>query len=171
MEDLFKIEKIDGKGLGWIALRDIKAGTLICKEKSSFVTNFPSPRIPWEEQGIPFSHLFPMVMDAFFAMSKNARKEFLELHNAYLDLNSFPNDVKKRFLNLKQQIQCQNQYDHDLLLKIIGIYQTNMFENCIGVKTSRINHSCCGNTYIYVQRIDPEKMTNEMETRATSKIR
>ena len=37
MEDLFKIDKIDGKGLGWIALQDIKAGTLICKEKPQFV--------------------------------------------------------------------------------------------------------------------------------------
>ena len=37
MEDLFKIDKIDGKGFGWIALRDIKAGTLIYNEKPQFV--------------------------------------------------------------------------------------------------------------------------------------
>ena len=36
MEDLFKIDKIDGKGLGWIALQDIKAGTLIYEEKPQF---------------------------------------------------------------------------------------------------------------------------------------
>ena len=40
MEDLFKIDKIDGKGLGWIALQDIKAGTLIWKEKDK---NLPEP--------------------------------------------------------------------------------------------------------------------------------
>ena len=37
MEDLFKIDKIDGKGFGWIALQDIKGGTLIYEEKPQFV--------------------------------------------------------------------------------------------------------------------------------------
>ena len=167
MEDLFKIDKIDGKGLGWIALRDIKAGTLICKEKSPFVTIFPNARVPWESAPpISFSYFMSTLMDAFFAMSENDQKEFLELNNAYLDLNSFPHDEKKWFFDLKQQIQCQNQYDGDLLLKIICIHRRNKFEDHIGFKTSRINHSCCGNSYVYVN-----KMTCEMETRATSKIR
>ena len=33
MEGLFKIDKVDGKGYGWIALQDIKAGTVIYSEK------------------------------------------------------------------------------------------------------------------------------------------
>ena len=36
MESLYKIDKIEGKGLGWIALHT-KCGTLICKEKPQFV--------------------------------------------------------------------------------------------------------------------------------------
>ena len=42
---LFKIDRIDGKGLGWIALRDIKAGTLIYEEKPQFVMK--NKRINW----------------------------------------------------------------------------------------------------------------------------
>ena len=38
MEDLFKIDKIDGKGFGWIALQDIKGGTLIYEEKPQFIS-------------------------------------------------------------------------------------------------------------------------------------
>ena len=37
MESLYKIDKIDGKGMGWIALQDIKCGTLIWKEKPQFI--------------------------------------------------------------------------------------------------------------------------------------
>ena len=37
MEGLFKIDKINGKGYGWIALQDIKAGTVIYQEKNQIV--------------------------------------------------------------------------------------------------------------------------------------
>ena len=37
MEGLYKVDNIEGKGCGWIALQDIKVGTLICKEKPQFI--------------------------------------------------------------------------------------------------------------------------------------
>ena len=33
MEGLFKIVPIEGKGVGWVALQEIKVGTLILSEK------------------------------------------------------------------------------------------------------------------------------------------
>ena len=92
MEGLFKIDKIDGKGLGWIALRDIKPGTLIYKEKPQFVLKRNQVYI------LDF-------MDSFYAMSENDQKEFLELSNAYLDLNSLPDEKKKRYFRWKKAIE------------------------------------------------------------------
>ena len=82
MDGLFKIDKIDGKGYGWIALRDIKAGTLIYKEKKQFVVDSDQLSI------------LDMMM-SFYAMTENDQKEFLELHNLFLDLNSLPDKRKK----------------------------------------------------------------------------
>ena len=161
MEDLFKIEKIDGKGLGWIALRDIKAGTLIYKEKDK---NLPNPQ---DIDAYP-PHFEASLMSAFFALSKNDQKEFLERKNKYLDLNSLPDYSKKWFFDLKQKIQCLNRSDGELLLKIICIHVSNglWFRGLLGVKSARINHSCCSNSFVYVN-----EMTSESEIRATSKIR
>ena len=37
MEGLYKVDNVNGKGLGWIALQDIKAGTVIYQEKNQIV--------------------------------------------------------------------------------------------------------------------------------------
>ena len=171
MEGLFKIDKIDGKGFGWIALRDIKAGTLIYKEKHQFVP----PRMVSDSTRGSFLDL----MNSFYAMSENDQKEYLELHNAYLDLNSLPDVEKKWYFDIKNtsedfefrkqvplhlgiQIPC---FDSNLVLKIMCINSTNAFkgDGGVGIKVSRINHSCCPNS----QNCEWE---GEMEIRATSKI-
>ena len=91
MAGLFKIDKIDGKGLGWIALRDIKPGTLIYEEKHQFVTK----RNPLNLVGVSD------LMNSFYAMSENDQKEFLELSNAFLDPNSLPDENKKLYFYWK----------------------------------------------------------------------
>ena len=138
MEDLFRIDKIDGKGYGWIALRDIKAGTLIYKEKKQFVVDSDQLSI------------LDMMM-SFYAMTENDQKEFLELHNKYLDLNSLPDAQKKWYFDIKNNAEviqtCQKLgLDFNLALKIICIYKTNAFKWGVGIKVSRMNHSCCPNS-------------------------
>ena len=95
MEGLFKIVKIDGKGLGWIALHEIKASTLIYKEKPQFVTPSDS------DSSVSASDL----MMSFYAMTENDQKEFLELHNRYLDLNSLDDFDKKWYFDCKNTIE------------------------------------------------------------------
>ena len=113
MKGLYKVDKIKGKGLGWIALQDIKAGTLIDKEKPQFV-----PKEPFELRNM---------MEAFNAMSKDDQQEFLELSNAFLDLDSLPVERKKRYFDCKNFVESQHDFESDLLLKIIHIYMTNAF--------------------------------------------
>ena len=91
MEDLFKIDKIDGKGYGWIALQDIKPGRLIYKEKQQFVVD--------SETRVKVHDL----MRSFYAMTENDQKEFLELHNRYLDLKSLPDWSQQLYLDWKKK--------------------------------------------------------------------
>ena len=158
MESLYKVDKIDGKGFGWIASRDIKAGTLICKEKYQFV---PKERDP------PSLTL----METFFAMSENDQKEFLNLSNLYYpdsDPYSLSDDLKEEYFDLLIELQkpeFEDNFDTNLLLKIMCIHRTNAFgDGSIGIKISRINHSCCSNSQRY------ENEEGVAEIRATSKI-
>ena len=161
MEKLYKVDKIVGKGFGWIALKNIKVGTMICKEKPQF---FPE-KIPMELD--PPSIHFSNLMNTFFAMSNENQKEFLELSNAYSDPNSLNDEAKKLYFGWKTDTENQNQFDSKLLLKIICICQTNRFGDGFGeicIKISRINHSCCSNSDYFTND------EGEMEIRATSKI-
>ena len=150
MEGLYKVDEIQGKGLGWIALRDIKVGTLIYKEKPQFAPYLANDN----------------VLQAFFAMSKNDQQEFLKLSNIFLDLDSLPDERKKLYFDCKNLAESQRNFDSDLVLKIMGIYVTNRFKvnDAIGIKVSRINHSCGPNSQHFKNAED------EMEIRATSKI-
>ena len=161
MEKLYKVDRIVRKGLGWIALKDIKVGTIICKEKPQF---FPE-KIPMELD--PPSIHFSNLMNTFFAMSKENQKELLELSNAYSDPNFLNDEAKKLYFGWKTDTENQNQFDSKLLLKIICICQTNRFGDGFGeicIKISRINHSCCSNSDYFTND------DGEMEIRATSKI-
>ena len=159
MEGLYKVDNIQGKGLGWIALKDIKVGTLICKEKLQFV--YKEPFKIWN------------LMEAFSSMSKNDQQKFLELSNVFLDLDSLPDDRKKRYFDWKNTAESQCNYDSDLVLKIMSIHSSNGFNGYdavgirvgeVGIKISRINHSCGPNSQHF------KNNEGEMEIRATSNI-
>ena len=107
MESLYKIDKIVGKGMGWIALRDIKCGTLIWKEKPQFN---------------PINENARGLMECFFSMNSNDQKDFLNLGNAFLDVNSLNIQMKKSYFAWKKVCESQDNFDGNLMLKIICIY-------------------------------------------------
>ena len=126
MEGLFKIDKIDGKGLGWIALQEIKSGTLIYKEKPQFIRQDFGRSFGknWTELMIDFA--------GFRKMSKIDQDQFLNLTNAFSDPDSIKNEgMKKLYFYWKNKAGVEyRDRDTDLMLKIRGIY--------IGTKTK--NH-------------------------------
>jgi len=75
MESLFKIVPIEGKGVGWVALQDIKIGTLILKEICQL-----APKIQ--------NDLWSL-MDSFFSMTKFDQEDFLNLNNAFKNPDFF----------------------------------------------------------------------------------
>ena len=150
MESLYKIDKIVGKGMGWIALRDIKCGTLIWKEKPQFN---------------PINENARGLMECFFSMNSNDQKDFLNLGNAFLDVNSLNIQMKKSYFAWKKVSESQDNFDGNLMLKIICIYRTNGFPGQgVATKISRINHSCCSNAEHFLNG------DGKIEIRSTSKI-
>ena len=116
MESLFKIDKIDGKGLGWIALQDIKSGILIYKEKPQFIR---------QDFGRSFGkHWTELMIDlaGFRKMSKIDQDEFLNLTNAFSDPDSIKNEGMKKLYSYWKNTAGVQYKDTDLMLKIRGIY-------------------------------------------------
>ena len=72
VENLYEVVKIDGKGLGCVALKDIEIGTLILKEKPQCLGSTPDN-----------------VIESFECMSKCDQEEYLKLYNAYSGRQGF----------------------------------------------------------------------------------
>ena len=118
-EGLFKIVPIEGKGVGWIALQDIKIGTLILSEKCQF-----EPKIQ--------NDLWSL-MECFFSMTTMDQKDFLKLSNLFWENPDFSESRKVDYDNW---MAFANQYsthhssknpevDGELVWKIICIFESN----------------------------------------------
>ena len=103
-ENLFYkvIKNDDGKFLDCVALKGIKAGTIILKEKPQFV---PKMYTKWDNAVmIEMLEIDPdylsSLLNSYFSMSKSCQEEFWNLKNQYLNPNSLydhhvPDDPKK----------------------------------------------------------------------------
>ena len=163
MEGLFKIIPIEGKGVGWVALQDIKVGTLILSEKCQF-----EPKIQ--------DNLWSL-MESFFSMTTVDQNDFLKLSNLFWENSEFLESRKDDYDNwmafanhYSTQHSPKNlEVDGELVLKIICIFESNKslgdrVGESVAIKNSMINHSCCANAFS-VNR------NGSMEVRATSKIK
>ena len=161
MEGLFKIVPMEGKGVGWIALQDIKIGTLILSEKCQF-----EPKIQ--------NDLWSL-MECFFSMTTMDQKDFLKLSNLFWENPDF---LESRKVDYDNWMAFANHYsthhssknpevDGELVLKIICIFESNKSFGAggsVAIKNSMINHSCCANAFSF-------KRNGNMEVRTTHKIK
>jgi len=133
---MYEVKQIEGKGLGFVAVKNISKGSLILKETPQMPrvkgVEAPNPNV----QGSIEAHEKALkiwvhkVVSLFSEMNLADQEEYMKLH--YGDENSFGirhHDPKKA-----DEIVMIN--------KIIGIYIRNNFQNGLSIKTSRLNHSC-----------------------------
>jgi len=151
LSDLYKIEKIDGKGVGWIAQKDIEKGTLLLNEKPQICVNggdsFKDGN--WDPQWIK------SVMNSFHQMSVANQKEFLTLHNDLVQDVSHDLKWSQLSLNLRQQVQKMYKKADEVekSLSVLGIFNTNLWEGeprVCEMKSARMNHSCRPNTRVWI---------------------
>ena len=79
MSELYKILEVTGKGLGAIATKDIKKGTLILKENRQLVAKSNVPNTSTDEY-------VRNIIRGFNQMSQLDQEEYLKLHDG-VDLN------------------------------------------------------------------------------------
>ena len=98
MSGVFKIVKIDGKGLGFIATTDMKKGAMILEEKGQICAN--------NEKEVRSSEWIKSVMISFHQMNANDQSDFLDLHNKFADFPGFPNlpDILELTMEVRKNV-------------------------------------------------------------------
>ena len=133
---LYKVEKVAGKGVGCIAMKEIKKGSLVLRE---------APQLLYPENGI---RTFVDVLKVFVEMSKEDRESYLDLHNKFDDDKTTRSNGMKQdfanFLHSTNQMTIPN-ISQEKAFKVMAIKDTNGFGNGVCLKMSRFNHSCYPN--------------------------
>jgi len=149
----FKVVEIEAKNFGCVAIKEIPQGNLILQEQPQCVAQWSDPE--YTHGGVN------SLLIAYSKMNASDQIEFLKLHNRFkVDNHGEKNpELLKRQSQLKEWIHQNNikipnnnnnnnhsnNSSSDMVLNIIGIYDTNCFQKGVGIRTARFNHSCCSN--------------------------
>jgi len=154
MSSVYKVTEIEGKGLGCVAIADIKKGSLILDEYSQMRFD-QGEEIEWSFKWIK------SLLKSFNQMSKTDQLEYMKLHSKFKNIQNFENlfpstlfqnsckeFIDKNLDNLKLEIGKieQNTEKAKEIFKICCIYSSNSFaDGSLRIKSSRFNHSCQAN--------------------------
>ena len=152
MSSVYNVTEINGKGLGCVAIADIKKGSLILNEYSQIVQG---EEIDWSFKWIK------SLLKSFNQMSKTDQLEYMKLYSKFNNIQNFENFspstliqnsckefIDKNLDNLKLEIGKieQNTEKAKDIFKICCIYSSNSFvDGSLRIKLSRFNHSCQAN--------------------------
>merc|ERR1712037_10482 len=158
---LYKEEKLLGKGISCIAIKDIKRGSLLLRE-------FPQLLISDQMIEYDYDNLHNNVIGSFLNMSEEDQERYMELYNMYDEDSENWSDGIKEILNealLATNGMVFSNISKENALKVWGIYKTNAFTNGVFVKMSRFNHSCHPNAAMSC------RVSNTQDVRALRKIK
>ena len=148
MSSLYKVTEIEGKGVGCVAISEIKKGSLILIEN-------PQLCIGTEERKGSLGWIKSLLI-SFDQMSKADKLEYMKLYNSNNNFKNFKNAVDiqnckkihdrhiKEIEGVKFEIGRieQDREKAEEILKVCGIFFGNNFMNGVCIKVSRFNHSC-----------------------------
>ena len=89
-DDLYQVVEIDGKGLGCVAIKDIKRGTVILRESPQLRVSLPDYTLQVDSS--PMSII--QIMTTFNGMKKDDQTEYLKLSDSFLYSNLLPSEKK-----------------------------------------------------------------------------
>ena len=162
MSSLYKVTEIEGKGLGCVAISDIKKGSLILTEKPQLCVESPEMSSMWIKR----------LLKSFYGMNKTDQLEYMTLHNSFLNSEDIQNckeirDWRERKIEAAKVEIGKIEPDSEKaekILKIFGICSTNGFQGSVYLKVSRFNHSCHPNAMV-------EDVNGQVQLRAIGKIK
>ena len=153
---MYEVKQIEGKGLGFVAVKNISKGSLILKETPQMPrvkgVEAPNPKVPGsiEAQEKALKNWVEKVISLFNEMNPADQEEYMTLHNGIVDRNS------SGMIRIRSEYG-QKKADEILKInKIIDIYAKNNFQNGLSIKTSRLNHSCKPNAVNSANAVNSE---------------
>ena len=163
---LYRVESVEGKGIGCIAVQDVKKGSIVLRESPQLLTQFCYGKITITQENL---QLTKVIIKGFMAMSREDQEEYMKLCNKYDE------DITKWSERMRLEHQSVVQAANNMTLegiskekatKVWAIFDTNHFPNGVCLKMSRFNHSCRPNA----QRFWNED-TDTRDLRALRKIK
>ena len=142
MDNFYEVVNIKGKNFGCVALKDLKKGTIILKEKpqcADILTSDSEVTKKWTKE------LCTKMLKNFNSMSKSNQEAYLQLSNQYKEISFDKNLIEN---------ETDEGNNSMIINSIIGIYETNKFKGGVGIQASRFNHSCCANTEAVWNKVD-----------------
>ena len=124
MSELYEVVEIPGKGKGCLALKKIKAGTLILSEKT--LVSVPN--------GTFAPNFYKRLMSSFDNLSKEDQEKYMNLYNRFETKPS--NQVLPKSLFDGMTPEKIETYSAQVL-KVFDIYNTNNFADGVAIKISR----------------------------------
>ena len=157
MDILYKLDHIEGKNLGCIAIKSIKTGTIIVEEKP----------VCYDGGGMKSkaNHVDGKVLDfiwnSYKNMSQSDKSEYNKLYNRFKSDPSFFEEWKDSLMerNVTEEMA-------DVMVEVCGIYCSNNFLQGVGIQSSRFNHSCAANA-----QFEFDKREEKFEIRTVTKIK
>ena len=147
---MYEVKRVEGKGFGCIATKDIKKGDLILSENPQIPDVHNRPNDIWG------------LMESFNQLNEADRLEYMTLHDKYDDLQALPSYsqllINQELLDKKSRISFMFGEDTEKVLKIYRIYESNCFDDGVSIKASRFNHSCDPNTSFVVLDNVPDQI-------------
>ena len=151
--DLYREEKLPGKGVGCIALVEIMKGNLVLRETPQLLHPVSAKRQlihddeEYEEEEEEAKHL-EFCVNAFMKMSKKDQESYLDLHNKFdTEKDAWSSDMRQKYSEW-QNLVVPN-ISQAKAFKVIAILDTNGFHNGVCLKMSRFNHSCQPNAQYF----------------------
>ena len=147
MTQVFEVKKIEGKGLGWVANKDIKRGSVIFTEN-------PHLELSLEQKGAKSMEInfnpnwVEKVMSSFNRMNKTDQDEYMKLSNSFDNIQFLiPQHrmlLQKEIENRKTVISSKEPDKNKVegIMKILDICETNSYPQGVYITISRLNHSC-----------------------------
>ena len=128
---MYREARLEGRGLGCVARRDIQAGEVLVSEEVGLAIG--------GRRGAG------AVLEAFLTMGRDQQEEYLHLANKYEEEESLWSEHTRRML-AERQVEVEglhlDQEGQDLANKVWQIFETNSFPNGVFLKVARFNHSC-----------------------------
>lgn len=156
---MFEIRKVNGRGEGCVALRQISRGEILFREKAIITRSVALQELECfiiqnqyhddptlQEEKILESEIWK-VFQLFENLSSSSKSQYLGLSH---HPNIYSEFVRKVANEHSWSHRVNKEFSPELVERVFNIYRTNAFNNGLFLNLAKFNHSCYPNAEIVV---------------------